>query len=423
MPLRISRVLKGSIAEAKGLREGDVIISINGKPINDFIGLQYHGSEQELLFILEDQDKNRKEVLVTQDWHKKLGIVPEDHKVRECCNHCIFCFIDQMPPNQRGTLYLKDDDYLFSFIYGNYISLSNLTKNDYQRIINERISPLYISVHTTDSILRKDLMGYRQEINILERLSFLSDNGIGFHTQIVVIPEHNDGNILLQSLNDLINPSLKTLSIGIVPVGLTRHRKALPRLKAVDSYKAKEIITTAEEVSHKNGFPMIYCADELFILAEKPIPSSEYYQDFCQIENGIGMIRAMKDNWRKKKKSFIKSLHESSILFVTGKIAEKSLKDIADNINRITKVNRADVLAVENEFFGKSVTVSGLLTFQDIRKQLVRTSPAQEIIAFSSNMFNSQGYTIDNVLVSVFQEQFNKRVLIVDELWNNWQFL
>jgi putative radical SAM enzyme (TIGR03279 family) len=418
MSLRVEEIIKGSIAENAGFCSGDEIVSINGKEIFDFIGLHFHSSEPFLEFVVKSRDGTQKKIDLEQDWQEKLGIVPAPYKIRQCSNNCVFCFIDQMPKNLRKSLYVKDDDYLFSFVYGNYISLNNLGDNDFRRIIEERISPLYISVHTTNQDLRKKIMRYRREFDIVEKLRYLSDNRIAFHTQIVILPGLNDTEELRNTILDLAGPKLNTLSIGLVPVGLTKYRKNLYPLDSVTTEQAKEIIETSRELKDKTGFNQIYCADELFILAGMDIPEIGYYDDFCQLENGIGMIRATIENWEKKKQKLIKKLPKGKILFVTGMLAEKYLRVIARDINCSLGTIKAEVLGVKNDFWGHEVTVTGLLTFRDISDQLTIMENLPDTIVFSSNMFNVEGYTIDGIHQNELKIRLNRNVMIINELWN-----
>ena len=420
MSLKIARVLAGSIAEKEGISSEDKILSINGNRINDFLGLHFYCSDPKLEFILESPDGTIKSVSITQDWQSKLGIEPEEYQIKECSNHCIFCFIDQMPPKLRSSLYVKDDDYLFSFIYGNYISLNNLAELDLQRIVKERISPLYVSVHATDPVVRKKIMRSRSDSQVLDLLSYLSRSGISFHTQIVLMPGVNDGAILEKTIIDLTKSEMNTLSIGLVPVGLTRYRQNLYPLKSITSEDARAIIKMANDLSKQIGFSNIYCADELFLLAQQEIPPITYYDDFCQIENGIGMVRALLENWKKKRRRFINYLGDQNILLVTGRLAEKYLDMISRSINHSTTNEIAQVLAVDNNFFGESVTVSGLLTFADVWDELKKLDLLPEIIAFSSNMFNSEGQTIDGVNQAEIKQILNRKILIVNELWTDW---
>jgi len=266
-------------------------------------------------------------------------------------------------------------------------------------------------------------MGYQQEIDFLPKLRFLSQNGISFHTQIVVIPQLNDKEELRRTVIDLTHPEINTLSIGLVPVGLTRYREGLYPLRSITSEEAMNIIKMTDELANSTGFSQIYCADELYILSALNIPSTQYYDDFCQIENGIGMVRAMLNNWQRKQHRFSKLLSNSTLLFITGKLAETYIRQVAEKINLILEENLAEVLAIENHFFGDTVTVSGLLTYKDIEKELLKRENLPDYIAFSSNMFNIDGFTLDGIHQSEISDRLQRIIIIINELWTDWKIV
>ncbi len=422
MSIKVQRVFEKSVAKEYGIKKGDTIISINDHEINDFIDLQYYTAEQSLELIIIGDNNVKKKITIADYWQGNLGVQPQPHKIKRCVNKCIFCFIDQMPPKLRQSLYIKDDDYLFSFVYGNYISLNNLSMKEYDRISEQQISPLYISVHTTNESLRAKIMGYSKEFDILDKLLSLSDQGIRFHTQIVLIPEINDGQELLATLTELSNPELNTLSIGIVPVGLTKHRENLPHLKQFTKQSSTEVLELVNDFREKNHLDNIYLADEFFLLSDNQIPSNEYYKDFCQLENGIGMIRATIDNFTRNKSLFASIIKDYPATIITGKLSARLLKDIASQLNAINGYDNVKVRCIKNNYFGETVTVAGLLTYKDIAKQVKNMQNNDEVLILNSSMFNTQGYTIDNVHKTEFSKKLNRKILIVDELWNDWSF-
>lgn len=411
MPLKIRSVLPGSLAAQKGLQANDIIISINENPINDFLDLQFFKAEASLLIEYRNPEKVKKEIFILHDFEIPLGIEPVPHKCRTCINDCIFCFIDQMPSNLRNSLYLKDDDFRSSFIYGNYITLTNLAKKDIKRIIIQKLSPIYISVHTTNPVLHKKLLRYKIDFNILEQLKFLQNNGIELHTQIVIIPGWNDGKELINTLQDLT--SLDVLSIGIVPVGLTKFRNSLQEIQTVNSKLAKQIIKISRI------FPKTYCSDEIYILANQQIPPEDFYDDYPQLENGIGMIRLLLENWKKNKNKFINEVAEinENLVFITGKLAYDYLIEIAKEIN-LTFPNKARVKSITNFFLGESVTVTGLLSAKDILEQIDLRK--DEIAVVSSNIFNTDGFTLDDFHKNVLKTKLNGKLLIIDEEFADW---
>ncbi|MBT3169317.1 MAG: DUF512 domain-containing protein [Candidatus Cloacimonetes bacterium] len=410
--LKIQNVF--GLAKNSGIIKGDIILEINGHKINTFLDLQFYGADEQLEILIRTKDGISKNIVISQDWETPLGIEPVEHQCRTCANNCVFCFIDQMHPNLRKSLYLKDDDYNFSFIYGNFITLTNLSERDFQKIIEQKLSPLYISVQATNPVLHKKMMRYKHDFNILEKLQILSENNIDFHTQIVVVPHWNDKNELENSLKDLTNKNLNTLSIGVVPVGLTKFRSSLLDIEKMTEKEANDTLQLCQ------NFEKTYCSDEIYLLANAPIPPEDFYNGYPQLENGIGMIRLMLENWKSNKNDFIADITKLNehIVFITGKSAEKYFLQIANEINEILP-NKTRVKAIENKFFGKSVTVAGLLTAQDILTQTNLQN--NEIIAIPSSIFNHENMTLDNVHFDTLKEKFNHKLIIIDEEFDSWE--
>jgi len=421
MSLKISAVQPRSLAHKVGIRKGDTIISINSMPINDFFDLEYYSNDYQLYFELLDSEGEPKFITIERVNGKTLGIEPEPHNVRICRNHCIFCFVDQMPPKMRHSLYVKDDDYLFSYVFGNYITLNNLESIDINRIVNQHISPLYVSVHTTNPELRQKMMRYKENYDIVKTLIELSQKGIEFHLQIVAVPGYNCGEELEKTLETLLNESIAALSIGIVPVGLTGFREHLTPLSPFNSDLALETLKIIDRYREKS--PIIYGADELFLLTETPIPEADYYGDFPQLENGIGMLRLTLMNYEKKRKSFIKELDKAggNFLLLTSTLANTILQEIADDLNNHLKQARVKVQPIKNNFFGGYVGVSGLLTASDILSQ-VQPLP-QESIIIPENLFNTDGLTLDDVSQLELHDKLQVPILIVDPYFEDWEWI
>lgn len=423
MPLVIQDILPRSLASRKGIKAGDKLLSINGHDIRDFIDLQFYSSDSVLDCKMENKDGNYSNVEIIRNDKTALGIEPETYRYRECVNNCVFCFIDQMPPSLRNSLYIKDDDFIYSFVFGNYISLTNLSDSDYKRIIKQKLSPLYISVHATNPVMRKKMMGYDTDFDVLEKMKKLSKAGIQLHCQIVLIPDWNDDEDFVHTLNDLINPALNVCSIGVVPVGLTKYRKNLALLRTFTPEEAAHIIKTTETFRSKRSINYLYCSDELFIKAGIPIPECDYYQDYPQIENGIGMICLMMENWKEKKRSFLRELRRKNkpLLMVTGLSASGYLEPIASEITRKAECCPARVQPVINNFMGKTVTVSGLLTFEDIKAQVKPED--NEIVALPGNIFNHDGITLDGFSQLDIKEYWQCDILIIDPLFDDWEWI
>ena len=416
MPITISDIVDRSLADNSKLKINDRIISINGNEINDFLDLQFHTADEILEIIYLDNSGIEHSLKIFQDWETPIGLIPKEHKCRTCANNCIFCFVDQMPANLRKTLYIKDDDYRFSFVFGNFITLTNLSDKDISRMIEQKLNPLYISVHTTNPVLHKKMLRYKHEFNIIEKLKFLSNNGIEFHTQIVVIPGWNDSKELESTLIDLTSPELNSLSVGIVPVGLSKFRDSLTQLSPVNNEQAVQILKLSSK------FPRTYCSDEIYLLANENIPPEDFYNGYPQLENGIGMIRLLLENWKINKNDFIsdiKAKHEK-IVFITGKLAYSTILGISDEINLLYP-QKTRTVKVINYAFGKNVTVTGLLNTSDIIDQV--ELGIDEIPALSSNLFNEDDFTIDGLSIDELREELCDQLLIIDEEFDEWVFL
>jgi len=415
MPITVNDIIKGSLADNSKLNIHDRIISINGNEINDFLDLQFYTADEILEIIYLDISGNEHKLEIIQNWETPVGIIPREHKCRTCANDCIFCFVDQMPDNLRNTLYIKDDDYRFSFVFGNFITLTNLSDKDISRMIEQKLNPIYISVHTTNPTLHKKMLRYKHDFNIMEKLEFLSKNGIEFHSQIVVIPGWNDGKELESTLIDLTSAKLNSLSVGIVPVGLSKFRNSLTQLSPVNSKQAAQILKLS------SGFPRTYCSDEIFLLAKENIPPEDYYDDYPQLENGIGMIRLLLENWKLYKDEFISEIQtmKDKIVFITGKLAYSTILSISDDINK-TLPNKTRTIQILNHAFGENVTVAGLLTASDILDQV--SLGIDEIPALSSNLFNDDDLTIDGISKDKLKQLLGSKLLIINEEFEEWIF-
>jgi len=397
MPVKIQSITPDTIANEIGIMPKDVLLSINGHAIHDELDYIFYQADEKITVRIQ-----RGETTFThffeKDIDEDIGLELHPIKVRKCGCNCIFCFVDQIHPNARPSLKVKDDDFRLSFFHGNFITLLNLTEKDYHRIIEQHLSPLYISVHTTNDVLRQKIMQYKKEFSIMEKLSFLAENGITIHTQVVLIPGWNDGVELERSIFDLASLYPAVQSIGIVPVGLTKFRKDLTRLKKVSKSQAKEVIIQSKkwrrQFQEKYGSGIVSLADEFFLLADEPIPADEYYEDFPQIENGIGLVRDFLDNWDDYSDELLEQHRNKKVLFVTGVLFYPILNELVDVIN--TKEDQKwKVIQVENEFLGKDVTVAGLLSGQDVIEAIQKEK--YDVLLLPDEMFNVEGVTLDNV--------------------------
>ncbi len=362
----ISRIEAGSLAEELELKAGDKILEINGQKPLDIIDLSFFMAEEEIELLIEHADGERELIAFEKDIDEELGAEFESavfDKIRPCKNHCVFCFIDMIAPHMRKTLSIKDDDYRLSFLFGNFITLTNLTAKDFRRIKKYHLSPLFVSIHAMNPELRAKMLRTPLGANINQQLDALEAAGVEYHTQIVLCKGLNDGAELDFTITELLKRK-NILSLAIVPVGVTKYRRDKFQLNQFDKESAAQVIEQVETYQEKLradfGKTFIYLGDEFYLLAEKNLPPAEYYDDFPQIENGIGMTR----NFVEEFGTAALTINENiSIDVVSGTSFAKVLKNlvVAPNIK---------ILPVENKFFGSKVNVSGLLTGGDIIEAL-----------------------------------------------------
>ena len=374
--VRIECIKPQSSAQRAGLKEGDIILSINRHSIKDILDLMYYSDENVLkVTVLRE---NKKHTYIIEKYYEPLGIEVEPFRIKRCRNKCLFCFVEQLPKGLRKSLYVKDEDYRASFLYGNYITLTNLKNEDYDRIKKLFLSPLYISVHATDTEVRNQLLGNYEAPPILIELKKLAKNKIRMHTQIVLCPGINDGDVLEKTILDLYKFYPYVSSIAVVPVGLTKYHKN--NLKPVTKSKAEEVINLVEafqkRFKKKHGIAIVYLADEFYIKAQKNFPQSSIYDDFPQIENGVGMVplfikEAKKINIPqfKIKKRLVAFTGESFFPYLKQFIEKLQKKDIP-----------IDLIPIKNNLFGESVTVTGLLAGEDIIKGLASNVEKDDIV-------------------------------------------
>jgi len=395
MPVRIQSIVSETIAEEIVIQPEDILISINGHEIQDVLDYIFYQADEKLTVRIQ-RGGHTFTHFFEKEIDEDIGLELYPLKVRKCGCNCIFCFVDQIHPDARASLKIKDDDFRLSFFHGNFITLSNLIEKDYNRIIEQHLSPLYISVHTTNDVLRQKIMRYKNEISIMEKLSLFAENDILMHTQIVLVPGWNDGEELDRTVHDLASFYPAVQSIGIVPLGLTKFRESLTPLKKVNRSQAKEVISQSKkwrkQFYEKYGSGIVSLADEFFLLAELPIPDEEYYEGYPQIENGIGMVRDFLDNWESYSSELLGKYNGKIVLFVTGIAFYPILKKLIYEHN--SKHDQGwRVIAVENEFLGKDVTVAGLLAGQDVKRAI--KDEVYDVLILPDEMFNTDGVTLD----------------------------
>ncbi len=415
--MKIIAFVKNSTAAEAGLQIGDDLVNINGHPIRDEIDFEFHASDK---FIKIEIVRNDKPHIfeIEKEYDDSLGIIFEETKYRCCGNQCVFCFIDQNPKGLRESLYFKDEDFRLSFIYGNYVTLTNVSKADLKRIVEQRLSPLYVSIHSTDLVIRKFMLGIKKDDHLLEKIRFLCDQRIELHAQIVLCPAINDGTNLTKTIDELAEfyPQLK--SIAIVPVGLTKYRQNLNQLQPVTTAYSKSLIYKVEKIAHqlkeKWDDYFVYLADEFYLLAGKELPTAERYDEFPQIENGVGMTRDFMDRLEEQTSHFPHRIKTRlKLTLVSGVLAAPIISCwLIPRLNEIENLV-AEVQVVKNEFYGDSITVTGLLTGQDIYHQLLNEKIG-DIILLPANCINYDGIFLDDWTPAMLQSHLERPVEIVD---------
>lgn len=356
----VSSVEDGSIAEELEIEAGDELLSIDGQKMLDMIDYGFYCKSELLTLEIKKTNGEIEEIELEKDYDEDLGIVFESavfDKIKPCLNKCIFCFVDQQPKGLRDTLYIKDDDYRLSYLQGTYITLTNLKEEDKQRISRMHLGPFYVSVHTTNPDLRVKMLRNPNASKIMENLNWFKDNEIPFHAQIVLCPDVNDGAELDRTLNDLSTLGENLLSVAIVPVGITQYRED-NILKQVTPEVAKQTIEIASK------YKKVCCSDEFFLLAEKDIPSTDYYGNFCQLDDGVGAIRALIDDFESY--DLPDELSEPlELAFATSYAGKDAIEYVSKRLNRIKNL-KTSVYPVKSNYWGQNITVAGLITSQDL---------------------------------------------------------
>ncbi|MBE0500197.1 MAG: DUF512 domain-containing protein [Desulfuromonadales bacterium] len=368
----LKEVLPGSIAAELELAVGDRICSINGEPVSDFLDLFLAEQQEELLLVVEKQTGDIWELEIEKDQNDPLGIAVEHPDPQQCGNHCIFCFVHQLPKGMRRSLYIKDEDFRFSYLYGAYVTMSNISESDIHRIIKQQLSPLYVSVHAAEEALRARLLG-RSSPPVMTILERLVQAGIVIHTQIVVCPGINDGVSLEETITALYTLSPGVRSLAVVPVGLTGHRSHLPALRTPDSNEAKEILSTVKRWQQlalsATGSRFIFAADELYLRAAVDFPPIEEYEDLPQVENGIGQVALFRSQAEEALLEADLMQRPVQVSTFTGASFFPELQRYLQNLSEKTAC-AITPYEVENLFFSGEVTVAGLLTGYDVLEQL-----------------------------------------------------
>ncbi|MFH0930433.1 MAG: DUF512 domain-containing protein [Candidatus Zixiibacteriota bacterium] len=413
--MKIRSVESNSLAEKYSILPGEEILELNNSSIKDLIEYKFYSSEKKLKLKIKSKSGIIREVKLTKNPDQDLGIAFEEKRYRGCPNKCIFCFIDQLPKGLRKPLYFKDEDFRLSFLHGNFITLTNLSEQDIQRIINQRLSPLYISVHTTNESLRKKMLGNPKAPDIIPLIRRLAEHRIQMHTQIVLCPGINDGKYLEKSIYELFLFYPWVKSLAIVPVGLTKFRKNLPALKPINKKYSTKLIKLVDRwqsyFQKRYRFNFVYSADEIYLLAELDIPPKKYYDEFYQIENGVGLVREFLDDFKRKERFLPRSLkYKFRLNLVTGELAYKFMSGyILDRLKKIKNL-KVNLVKVKNNFLGESVTVTGLLSGGDILKAL-KKSGKSNLIMLPPNCLNPDGLFLDDLKPRDIEKKIGVKII------------
>ena len=436
----VREVVPESPADLAGLQSGDLVQTINGNPVRDLVDYQFYISDEELQFGVVRNGRTI-EVLVAKEIDEDLGIRFGEEPapfIRICANKCVFCFIKGLPERTRSlpglplgmrdTLYIKDDDYRYSFLFGNFITLTNLKEADWQRLEEQRLSPVYVSVHTTNPVLRRKMVDGPRSGDIMEQLERLGTLGIACHTQLVLCPGINDGDELERSIADLARLRPTVASISVVPVGLTKYNNLLkvgdlPQMRTYQRHEAEDVVRRVQnwqrQFAAENlggaGLPFVYLSDEWYYLTKRPFPRARHYGDYAQLDNGVGMTRKLLDDWRTSKRD-IPSCPDPArkVALITGIIAKPVITRLARDIQASTGLS-VRVVPVTNHFFGPLVTAAGLLTGRDVLDEIGRIcgdfTSEDLIIAPRVMLDNTQSRFLDDLTVEEFRRQVGANVL------------
>ncbi|OON94307.1 MAG: hypothetical protein ATN31_03760 [Candidatus Epulonipiscioides saccharophilum] len=421
---KICAVLDDSIAYELGIEPGDFLLNINGQPIVDVFDYRFLIAAEYLDITVQSSDGSIFVLEIEKDEDEDLGLIFSSDlmdKVKSCQNKCLFCFIDQLPPNMRSTVYFKDDDWRLSYLYGNYITLTNMTDSDYLRLAQHKLSPINVSVHATDPQVRKQILNHKNAHLILEHIQKILDLGIQINAQIVLCPGINDGQILDQTIRDLSRFIPNILSLSVVPVGISKFRDGLPNLDSFDQSSAQAVIETIHKWQKfyqlKMDTRFVFAADEFYVLAKLPLPDYLDYEDFPVIDNGVGMLA----KFRHELISCLNNLdgnpsHSDKVKYIcpVGVIAYNFMLENVNLIKDKFPNIEIEVCSITNNYFGDRVTVTGLLTAQDIEAELKSKDLTDVIILIADNMLKmDEDIFLDNITVDELENNLDAKIQIM----------
>ena len=413
----VLRVAAGSLGEELGLMPGDKIVSVNGEPLRDIIDLSFAMAEEEIDLLVEHADGEQEMLSFDKDVDEELGAEFTSavfDGIRSCGNHCLFCFVDQVAPDMRESLYVKDDDYRLSFLYGNFITMTNMGERDFQRIAAYHLSPLFVSVHTTDMALRAKMLGTSRAADLMRQLDRLDEAGTAYHAQVVLCPGLNDGETLDKTIGDMMTRRPNALSLAIVPVGLTKFRDGCYPLTPFDKDGAARVVRQVETWQKKSraesGDSFVYLADEFYLMAGAPLPTEEEYDGFPQLDNGVGLARSFIEDWNEAMQEEETTGYDApfSVKIVCGMSIAPVFRELIDRLS--VKNLTVRLRPVENYWFGPSVTVSGLLTGADILAALSKEEGTDAVVLPRCALRSGEDIFLDDMTLTAFAEQCGREV-------------
>ncbi|HET9218313.1 MAG TPA: DUF512 domain-containing protein [Terriglobia bacterium] len=406
-PLRVLSVEPGSLAERIGIHPNDTILELNGKTLLDPVDFQFQAATVGRRLSIKTQAGLK--TFVRREW-ESFGLEFEPIEPLTCQNNCVFCFVHQNPARVRPSLHIKDEDYRLSFLFGNYLTLTNVEEAELQRIIDQRLSPLYISVHATEPSLRARMLGNAEYDGFLEKVERLVASGITIHGQVVLCPDWNDGEHLERTIEDMAKFFPGAGSLAVVPVGLTRHRRNLPQLKPFTPEIARQTIDQVSgiqrELKKKLGTPFVFLGDEIYIMAGSPLPPSSHYRDFPQIENGVGMVRTFLKQFDAALRKKRKTSGRARGTVCTGRVFFPYLKTSVDRLEL-----DLDVVAVESRFWGSGIGVAGLLTGSDFISALRGKVRGDFVVLPSECMIGDDYLFLDDLTLKDVEKELGVEVI------------
>lgn len=418
----IKSIDPGSPAEKAGVRVGETLTHVGEHSIVDVLDYKYYTYDSKLELTLKAPEGAVRTIRAKKKEGEDLGLNFETYlmdKARSCANNCIFCFVDQLPEGMRDTLYFKDDDARLSFLMGNYITLTNLSERELQRIVDLRISPLNISVHTTNPELRSQMLGHRNGGAGVECLKRFAQAGITMNCQIVSCPGINDGPELLRSMEDMATLFPGVNSVSIVPVGLTKHREGLPNLRPYTQEEAAAVVDMVEvygkSCMEQYGTTLFWCSDEFYLRAERPLPEDEYFEDYTQLENGVGMLRLLMTEFKSALSMADEVERVTPFTIATGMAAAPFIRQLVDMAGKKCHTMRGQVLPITNHFFGETIDVAGLITGKDLITQLRGKDLGEKLIVPVNMLRHGEDVFLDDISLADVERELNVKAVPVNQ--------